>query len=97
MLKAAPKMIALSSALAVVLATGCASISKEQLDEVRSMAENAISKSDSASATASKALETAESAMSKAEAAQRSADDAQACCNANTQKIDRMFEKAMTK
>lgn len=90
MLKAAPKMIALISVLAIFLATGCASITKEQLDEVRSMAESAQSKADSASDTASKALETAE-------AAQRSANDAQACCDENTQKIDRMFEKTMAK
>ncbi len=97
MLKTTPKMIAFTAGLAVVLASGCASVSKEQLDEVRSMAESAASKADSASATADKAMETAQSAMSKADAAQRSAEDAQACCNANTQKIDRMFEKAMTK
>ena len=40
---------------------------------------------------------TADKAVADAAAAQSSADAAQACCNANSEKMDRMFEKSMRK
>lgn len=52
---------------------------------------------DSVKATADQAAADAAAAKSAAAAAQSSADAAQACCNANGEKLDRMFEKSMTK
>ena len=40
---------------------------------------------------------TADKAVADAAAAQSSADAAKACCDANSVKMDRMFEKSMTK
>ena len=91
------KVIIVASSLALALASGCASITKEQLDEVRAMAEQAMSSSESAAATADKAMNTAESAMSKADAAMDAAGGAQACCDANSERIDRAFQKSMQK
>lgn len=91
------KVLIIASSIALALASGCASISKEQLDEVRAMAEQAVSSSESASATADKAMSTAESAMSKADAAMNAASGAQACCDANSERIDRAFQKSMQK
>jgi predicted small secreted protein len=39
----------------------------------------------------------AEEANAKADAAMNAAQDAQSCCNANSEKLDRMFHKAMMK
>jgi F0F1-type ATP synthase epsilon subunit len=81
---------------------GCATV--EQLNEVRAIAENAQSAASSAASAASSAASaadsatsTANSAASAASAAQSAADAALACCNENSSKLDRMFEKAMQK
>lgn len=94
-------------ALAVVAAaaalTGCATLEQqveEALDLARqasSDASSALSTAQDAARTASDAQSTADDAMSAAEAAQRAADRANACCNANTDKIDRMFEEVTRK
>lgn len=70
------------------MAAGCAT--KEDLDSVRATAETALSE-------ARAARETGQEAMSAAQDAKSSADAAQACCNENTSRLDRMFEKAMRK
>jgi len=87
----------LVSSLVLALASGCATVSKDQLDEVRAMAEKAMSSSETATMTAEKAMSTAEGAMSKADAAMGAANGAQACCDANTDRIDRAFQKSMQK
>ena len=84
---------------------GCAGcVTTEQLAEVRAIAENAQSAAnsaqsaaDSASSAADSAMSTANSAMDAAQSAQSAADAANACCNENSSKLDRMFEKAMQK
>ena len=81
---------------------GCATT--EQLNEVRAIAESAQSAAnsagsaaDSAASAANSAAAAANQAMDAAQAAQSAADASMACCNENTSKLDRMFEKAMQK
>ncbi len=78
------------SVLAAIIgiAAGCAT--KEDLDAVRATAETALSE-------ARDAKQTGEAAMSTAQEAKGAADAAQACCNENSTRLDRMFEKAMRK
>ena len=82
-------------AFALVLLSGCATT--EQIAEIRSMAESAQSTANNASSQASRALATANEALDTARQAQSTANSAVDCCNANSSKIDRMFEKAMMK
>lgn len=82
-------------AMALALAGGCATT--EQINEIRSIAEEARATANSASSSANSALSTANEALDAARRAQAAADSATECCNANTSKIDRMFEKAMKK
>ncbi len=82
--------------LAVVLAatglvSGCATDQlKQELAEVRAQAEQA-------SSAAAKAQRTADAAQARADAAMEAANEARSCCEANSEKIDRMFRKAMMK
>ena len=88
---------------AVLMALGgCATV--DQLNEVRAIAESAQSAANdaasaagSASSAADSAAAAANQAASAAAEAQSAADAAMACCNENTSKLDRMFEKAMQK
>ena len=84
-------------ALAVGFASGCANVTKEQIDAIQSTANNALSEARAAKSAADSAGRSAEAALTAAKAAQSTADEAMSCCRANTDKIDRMFEKAMTK
>jgi hypothetical protein len=68
-------------ALSVCFTAGCATTS--QLEEVKATADNALS--------------TAQAAQSAAADAKQAADAAQACCNENSEKLDRMFERSMRK
>ena len=85
------------SILVLALATlgGCAT--KRQLEEVRATAESAQSAANSAAQRADSAMTTANRAMDAAQRAQAASDAAAECCNANTSRLDRMFEKAMQK
>ena len=80
---------------ALVLLSGCAS--EQQISEIKSMAESAQSTANNAASQASRALATANEALDTARQAQATANSAMDCCNANSSKIDRMFEKAMRK
>ena len=82
-------------ASALLLLSGCATT--EQIAEIRSMAESAQSTANNASSQAGRALATANEALDAARQAQSTANSAMDCCNANSSKIDRMFEKAMMK
>ncbi len=82
-------------AAVLALASGCATT--EQINAIKATADQALSTANSASSAADRALSTANQALDAARDAQASADAAQACCKANTDKIDRMFEKAMRK
>jgi hypothetical protein len=86
------RTVALSAALAVAaLLSGCATDQmKKDIADAKAMAEQAQSSAD-------RAQSTADAASARADAAMNAARDAQACCDANAEKIDRMFRKAMTK
>lgn len=75
--------------------SGC--VTTEQLAEVRAIAEGAQAAADRAASSADNAMAAANRAMDAAEGAQSAADAAAACCNENSSKLDRMFEKAMQK
>lgn len=79
-------------------AAGCATISPEQLSEVRAMAEQAQRSADAAQATADKAQQSADSARQAADKAVADARrEARACCEANSKRIERMFEESQKK
>lgn len=82
-------------ALVLGLLGGCAN--QQQLEEIRSMAEDAQATANNASSQASSALSTANEALDTARQAESAAANALECCNANSDKMDRMFEKAMQK
>src|SRR5210317_2539338 len=89
-------------AVALVLASGCATNSR--LDEVKATADRALSEAQAAKSAADAAGRAANDAKQMSAAAQSAADQAgraaqasQACCNRNSEKIDRMFEKAQRK
>lgn len=89
-------------AIALAIASGCAT--QSALDEVKATADRALSEAqaakssaDAASRAANDAKQMAAAAQSAADQAGRAAQAAQACCNRNSEKIDRMFEKAQRK
>ena len=61
------------------------------------VAEAALAKAQDAYNLATNAHEMASEASYAAQQAQNTADSAMECCNQNSQKLDRMFEKAMMK
>jgi hypothetical protein len=83
-------------ALAIAaLAGGCATT--EQIAEIRSMAERAQSAADAAGQRADSALSTANEALETARRAESTAQSAMDCCNQNSSRLDKMFEKVMQK
>ena len=88
-------MIVTLAAAFIALGTGCAS--NTELEEIRSMAREAKGAADRAERTAKRAETRASEAQRQAEQALTAANAAQACCTANTEKINRMFMKSMTK
>lgn len=88
-------LLATAMAAFVVLGSGCAT--KGELAEVRAMAESAQQEAASAASAAAAAESSAKAASMKADDAQNAAGAAQKCCQANSEKMNRMFEKAMTK
>jgi methyl-accepting chemotaxis protein len=81
----------------IAIATGCASISQDDLDAVRAIAEGAQNTADSAQRTANEARQLASGAQSTANQALSAAQDAQACCDATNQRIDRLLEDTASK
>ena len=83
------KIIKISAiALSLSVLGGCAST--EQLKAIEATAKDALSKANAAHSLATKANSTATEAQKAAAAAAE-------CCKANSEKLDRMFEKAMAK
>ena len=79
------------------LVTGCASISQDDLEAVRAIAEGAQNTADGAQRTANEARQLASGAQSTANQALSAAQDAQACCDATNQRIDRILEDTASK
>ncbi|MBH98075.1 MAG: hypothetical protein CMM56_06430 [Rhodospirillaceae bacterium] len=81
----------------LVIATGCATISADDLAAVRSVAESAQSAANDAARQAGEARQMASGAQSTANQALTAANAAQACCDATNERVDRMFEASQTK
>ena len=81
----------------LAFASGCATISQEDLDAVRSIAENAQSAAADAARQAGEARQMASGAQSTANQALSAANAAQACCDATNERVDRMFEASQAK
>ena len=85
--------VALATAVlaASTLLSGCATEQmKQDIADAKAMAEQA-------QASAEQAQSSADAAASKADMAMDAARSAQACCDANSERVDRMFRKAMMK
>ncbi len=93
--KGALRVVALLAGIA--LATGCATITQEDLDAVRAIATAAQNAAESAQSTANQARQAASGAQSTANQALSAAQDAQACCDATNQRIDRLLEDVTSK
>jgi hypothetical protein len=89
------KIAALVCGLALV--AGCATVSVEDLNAVRSTAQAAQTAADNAQRAANEARQLASGAQTAANQALSAAQDAQACCDATNQRVDRMFESMNTK
>ncbi|MEE8285407.1 MAG: Lpp/OprI family alanine-zipper lipoprotein [Gammaproteobacteria bacterium] len=83
------------AAMFIAVGSGCASNS--EIDEIRSMAREAKGAADRAERTAKRAESRATEAQRQAEQALTAANAAQACCTANSEKLNRMFKKSMSK
>jgi len=88
--------------LFVALAAGCATTS--QLDDVKATADRAAADASAAASAAEAARAAADRASQAAAAAQVTADEAMvvaieavACCEANRESMERMFQKSMSK
>jgi len=88
-------------ALFVAMAAGCASTG---LDDVKATADRAAadaaaaaSAAEAARAAADRAAQAASSAQSTADQALAAATASQACCEANKESMERMFQKSMSK
>lgn len=104
------KKVALTAALMMVIGlSGCAStdsVKKAQAtaDEAKSLAQQAASDASAAKSTADTAASAAADAKRMAANAQNTANSAaqaaaaaQSCCDANSEKLERMFKKSMSK
>ncbi len=92
------KSLAASAVItSIVLLSGCASVSKADIDSLRSQVQQAQSAADAAASTAAAARTEAASATAIAEKAAADAAAAKAQSEATDSKIDRMFKKAMYK
>ena len=77
------------------LVSGCAST--EQIAAIQATADKAMAAANNAAQRADNAMSTANEALDAARSAQSAAQSALECCNENSSKLDRMFEKAMMK
>ena len=88
--------------IALGVMSGCAT--NATVDAVRATADQALSEAraakttaDAANAGAEEAKRVAASAQNAANRAAQAASEAQACCNANTDRVERMFQRGMSK
>lgn len=81
-----------------LLAVGCAHpVSVEDLNAVRTLAQNAQSAANDAQSAANAARQLAQTASGTANQALQAAQDAQRCCDETNLKMDRMFEELSAK
>ncbi len=91
------KYIAGVLVLSALTLGGCATVSKEDLAEVRTLAEKAAADASEAKTMAADAQSTAAAAKTEAEAAKAAAEAANRKSEETETKIDRMFKKSMYK
>ncbi|NND36303.1 MAG: hypothetical protein HKN81_04125 [Gammaproteobacteria bacterium] len=91
-------------ALAIMLTTGCAAELQSQVDALNARVDTlasdvarAQSAADAAGASSSEARQMSSGAQSTANQALNAANQAQACCDGTNEKMDRMFQKGMSK
>ena len=80
--------------LLLAMAAGCATTG---LDEVKATADRAAADAAAAISAAEAARAAADRAGQAAAAAQSADAEAQACCEANSESMERMFQKSMSK
>ena len=85
--------------LVAALATGCAANPDLEATANRAAADAAAAASaaEAARAAADRAAQAAASAQSTADQALSAATESQACCEANRESMERMFQKSMSK
>jgi hypothetical protein len=87
--------------LTLGLAAGCANTSLEEVrgtaDQAAADAVAAASAAEAARAAADRAAQAASSAQSTADRALSAATESQACCEANREAMDRMFQRSQSK
>jgi len=83
-------------ALSLGLVGGCA-VDMSQVDAAKAQASAALAKATDAYNLAQNAHTVASEASYNATQAQKTAQTALECCNENSSRLDRMFEKAMMK
>lgn len=99
------KFISVGAAvIAMGVMSGCATIERAEFDSLQSTAEQALNEAraaktsaDAAKAGADEAKRIATNAQNTANRAAQAASEAQSCCAANTDRIERMFQKSMSK
>jgi copper homeostasis protein CutC len=89
------RLAALAGGIAIL--SGCAGVTAEQLDAVRSTAQAAQMAANNAQNSADQAKQAAASAQSTANEALKTAQDAQAAVDATNQRLDRMFKQSQQK
>ena len=82
-------------ALSMGLVSGCADMS--QVEAAKAAADAAMARANDAYNLAQNAHTVGSEAAYAADQAQKDAQAALACCNENSSRLDRMFEKAMMK
>jgi len=92
------------SAIVLVLGAASGCVSQAQLDEAVATANTAArdaaaakSAAEAARAAADRAAQSASSAQSTADQALSAATEAQSCCDANRDRMEKMFQKSMSK
>lgn len=97
------KTVLKTSALVLFLglAAGCATTGTDEIkataDRAAADAAAAASAAEAARAAADRAAQAAASAQSTADQALSAATESQACCEANRESMERMFQKSMSK
>ena len=85
----------------IALATGCASTgTQEEIDALKTrvdLLEQEVAAANAAAAESGAALTAAEEAQASADAAQATADEAMEMSVANSEKIDRAFQRSQSK
>ena len=91
-----------AAVLVLGVASGCANTAA--MDEIRETAEAAArdaaaarTAAEAARTAADRASQQAASAQSAANQALSAANSAQSCCDANTERLERMFQRSMSK